>query len=411
MSRLPRIKKNIKVFKNNFNCIVINPILSFRNKNLIKSNIIEVIDLAKSINLSVKNCKNIRIRKIVPSTFFGKGQIGNIKIKLKKNFSELLVINYQISPTQQRNLEISLNCKVLDRTALILEIFGKRAVTKQGKLQVEMASLMYQKTRLVRSWTHLERQRGGHGFMGGPGERQIESDKRQINKRIYKLKIELKKIESNKNIQRRFRNKSLNPFVSLVGYTNAGKSTLFNFLVNESVFVKDQLFATLDTTMRKWRLSNNNFAILSDTVGFISNLPTELIESFKTTLDEINFSDYILNVIDISNPDWEKQKKIVENILVSILKDNYDENKIIEIWNKVDLLDKDELIYFNNAANRKENIILFSSKIKTGRKNLINLINKKLINNKKFYLFNFSGSTNGKKIKSLSSPVKGVIFL
>ena len=401
MSRLPRIKKNIKVFKNNFNCIVINPILSFHNKNLVKSNIIEVIDLAKSINLSVKNCENIRIRKIVPSTFFGKGQIGNIKIKLKENFSELLVINYQISPTQQRNLEISLNCKVLDRTALILEIFGKRAVTKQGKLQVEMASLMYQKTRLVRSWTHLERQRGGHGFMGGPGERQIESDKRQINKRIYKLKIELKKIESNKNIQRRFRNKSLNPFVSLVGYTNAGKSTLFNFLVNESVFVKDQLFATLDTTMRKWRLSNNNFAILSDTVGFISNLPTELIESFKTTLDEINFSDYILNVIDISNPDWEKQKRIVENILVSILKDNYDENKIIEIWNKVDLLDKDELIYFNNAANRKENIILFSSKIKTGRKNLINLINKKLINNKKFYLFNFSGSTNGKKIKSL----------
>ena len=208
-----------------------------------------------------------------------------------------------------RNLEKYYKLKVIDRTQLILEIFGERAVTKHGKLQVELAALFYQKSRLIRSWTHLERQRGGYGFMGGPGERQIESDKRQINKRISKIKKELKKIECNKLIQRRNRNNS-NPFISLVGYTNAGKSTFFNCLTKENVFVKDQLFATLDTIMRKCSISNNNHVILSDTVGFIKNLPTELVISFKTTLDEIQFSDYLLHVIDISNPEWEIQKKI-----------------------------------------------------------------------------------------------------
>ena len=313
------------------------------------------------------------------------------------------MINHQITPVQQRNLELSLNCKILDRTGLILEIFGKRAITQHGKLQVELASLSYQKSRLIRSWTHLERQRGGYGFMGGPGERQIESDKRQISKRIIKIKNELKKIESNKAIQRRNRTKNLKPFISLVGYTNAGKSTIFNYLTNEKVFAKNQLFATLDTTMRKCVIpeNNNNHIILSDTVGFIINLPTELVISFKTTLDEIKFSDYILHVIDISNSEWEEQKKTVENILLTILGKKYDEKKILEIWNKTDLLNKVNLNHFKNTSKRRNNIVLFSSKLKIGKKELLELINKKLKKNKKFLFFNFSSSTNSEEIKTL----------
>ena len=338
---------NSNIFNNiNQNCVIINPIQTFEKKIITKYDEEEITNLALNINLIVKHQQNIRIRKPTPSYFFGKGQVSNFKIFLNKYSSKLLLINCQISPVQQRNLELFLNCKILDRTGLILEIFGERAVTKHGKLQVELAALFYQKSRLVRSWTHLERQRGGYGFMGGPGERQIESDKRQINKRISKIKKELKKIESNKLIQRRNRNKNLNPFISLVGYTNAGKSTFFNYLTKENVFVKNQLFATLDTTMRKCSISNNNHVILSDTVGFITNLPTELVISFKTTLDEIHFSDYLLHIIDISNPEWEKQKKTVEAILATILGDKYDQRKIIEIWNKSDLLNKEDLRYF-----------------------------------------------------------------
>ena len=237
--------------------------------------------------------------------------------------------------------------------------------------------------------------------MGGPGERQIESDKRQINKRISKIKNELKKIESNKLIQRRNRNKSSKPFISFVGYTNAGKSSLFNYLTKENVFVKNQLFATLDTTMRKCSISNNNHIILSDTIGFITNLPTELVISFKTTLDEIHFSDYLLHIIDISNPEWEKQKKTVEKILSTILGNKYDQKKIIEIWNKSDLLNKEDLVYFNNLAKRKYNTILFSSKLKEGKDNFIKLINKKIKKNKKFILFNLTSPAYSKKIKTL----------
>jgi GTP-binding protein HflX len=385
----------------NQNCVIINPIQTFQKKKITRYDEQEITNLALSINLIVKHQQNIRIRKPTPSYFFGKGQISNFKIFLNKYSSKLLLINCQISPVQQRNLELFLNCKILDRTGLILEIFGERAVTKHGKIQVELAALFYQKSRLVRSWTHLERQRGGYGFMGGPGERQIESDKRQINKRISKIKKELKKIESNKLIQRRNRNKNLNPFISLVGYTNAGKSTFFNYLTKENVFVKNQLFATLDTTMRKCSISNNNHVILSDTVGFITNLPTELVISFKTTLDEIHFSDYLLHIIDISNPEWEKQKKTVEAILATILGDKYDQRKIIEIWNKSDLLNKEDLRYFKNFSDRNNGAILFSSKFRNGKEDLLKLINNKLKKNKKFLFFNFTSSTYSKKIKTL----------
>ena len=401
MNKIPHLVKVNKLNVEYQHCIIINPVQKYLKKIITKYDEQEISNLAKNINLIVKYQQNIKIRKPTPSHFFGKGQISNFKIFLNKYSSKLLLINCQISPVQQRNLELSLNCKILDRTGLILEIFGKRAVTKHGQLQVELASLSYQKSRLVRSWTHLERQRGGYGFMGGPGERQIESDKRQLNKRISKIKIELKKIESNKLIQRRNRNKNLNLFISLVGYTNAGKSTLFNYLTKENVFVKDQLFATLDTTMRKCFISNNKHIILSDTVGFITNLPTELIISFKTTLDEIHFSDYLLHIIDISNPEWEKQKNTVEQILSTILGNKYDQRKIIEIWNKSDLLNKEDLVYFNNLARRKDNAILFSSKLKEGKDNFIKLINKKIKKNKKFFLFDFTRSANRKEIESL----------
>ena len=401
MNKVPHLNKISKDNNLNQNCIIINPIQVFERKKNTKYNEEEISNLAQNINLIVKYQKNIIIRKITPALFFGKGQVQNFKIYLKEYSSNLLLINSQISPIQQRNLELSLHCKVLDRTGLILEIFGERAVTKHGKLQVDLATLSYQKSRLVRSWTHLERQRGGYGFMGGPGERQIESDKRQINKRISKIKNELKKIESNKLIQRRNRNKSLKPFISLVGYTNAGKSSIFNYLTKENVYAKNQLFATLDTTMRKCSLSYKNHIILSDTVGFITNLPTELVVSFKTTLDEIHFSDYLLHVIDISNPEWETQKKTVEKILATILGDKFDQNKIIEIWNKSDLLNKENLIYFTNVSKRNKNIILFSSKLKEGKEGLLNIISRKLKKNKKFFLFNFSIPTHSKKIKTL----------
>ena len=386
MDRIVKFKKKITEnnLNENFNCIVINPETNFylSSEKVVKK-VSEIYNLAKSINLKIKEIKTIKIRRIMPSFLFGKGQVENIKILLNRQFSKLLIVNSEVSPIQQRNLEKKLNCKILDRTALILEIFGERAITKQGRIQVELAALLYQKTRLVRSWTHLERQRGGAGFMGGPGETQIESDKRQINNKIFKLKKELKKIELNRSEQRKQRDKSSIPVISLVGYTNVGKSALFNYLAKENIFVKNQLFATLDTTMRKVNLISELYIILSDTVGFISDLPTQLITSFKTTLEEINFSNYIIHVIDISNPDWESQKKIVLNTLKDILKDNYNDEKIIEVWNKCDLLNEEKKNYYKNLIKRKKDTVLISSKNRIGKRELLKIILKKIKKNKK----------------------------
>ena len=386
MDKIVKFKKKITEnnLNENLNCIVINPETNFylSSEKVVKK-VSEIYNLAKSINLKIKEIKTIKIRRIIPSFLFGKGQVENIKILLNRQFSKLLIVNSEVSPIQQRNLEKKLNCKILDRTALILEIFGERAITKQGRIQVELAALLYQKTRLVRSWTHLERQRGGAGFMGGPGETQIESDKRQINNKIFKLKKELKKIELNRSEQRKQRNKSSIPVISLVGYTNVGKSALFNYLAKENIFVKNQLFATLDTTMRKVNLISELYIILSDTVGFISDLPTQLITSFKTTLEEINFSNYIIHVIDISNPDWESQKKIVLNTLKDILKDNYNDEKIIEVWNKCDLLNEEKKNYYKNLIKRKKYAVLISSKNRIGKRELLKIILKKIKKNKK----------------------------
>ena len=404
MDKVFKIKN--KIIENNLtenlNCIIVHPEINFHlsSSEKVLKKVNEIYNLAKGINLKIKDIKTIKIRKIIPSHLFGKGQVENIKVLLNRKFSKILIINSEVLPIQQRNLEKKLNCKILDRTALIIEIFGKRAKTKEGKIQVELAALLYQKTRLVRSWTHLERQRGGAGFMGGPGEKQIESDKRQIDKKIIKLKKELKKIELNRNVQRKQRNKSSIPIISLIGYTNAGKSTLFNYLAKENVFVKNQLFATLDTTMRKVSLFNKLYFILSDTIGFISNLPTQLIVSFQTTLEEINFSDYILHVIDISNSDWENQREIVINTLKNILKENYNEKKIIEVWNKTDLLNEENNNYYKNIISRKKNAVLVSSKKCTGKNELLKIILKKIINIKKKSP-NFTSPAHSKKIKAL----------
>lgn len=248
-----------------------------------------------------------------------------------------------LSPVQQRNLEKALNLKVIDRTAVILEIFGRRAQTKEGKLQVELAHLTYQRGRLVRSWTHLERQRGGGGFLGGPGEKQIELDRRHLDTRILKIKKELEKVRLTRSIQRSARVKVPYPVAALVGYTNAGKSTLFNYITKAEVFAKDMLFATLDPTMRKIELEQGTEIILSDTVGFISNLPHELVMSFRATLEEVLEADVILHVIDVSNPNYKEQREDVLAVLheLGLQKIEFEKN-YIEVYNKVDLLPDEE---------------------------------------------------------------------
>ena len=285
----------------------------------------------------------------------------------------MVFLNVNLTPIQQRNLENELNAKVIDRTGLILEIFGSRANSNEGKLSVELASLQFQKSRLVRSWTHLERQRGGAGFMGGPGEKQIESDKRQLTEKINRLKKKIKKIISIRDIQRYRRKKNKLPVIALVGYTNSGKSTLFNKLTKSNVLSKDMLFASLDSTIRKSFFKNINLLFV-DTVGFISDLPTTLVDSFKSTLDEIIYSDLILHIRDISNDYYLEQKKEVLKILQEIGIDNHEE-KIIDVINKVDLINNTNKLH--NLVDEKT--ILISALEGIGIDNLKNKIYQKIL--------------------------------
>ena len=304
----------------------------------------EAVGLAASIGLTIVHTAIYPLREKRPSTLLGEGQVAACKQAIAANGATVTVVDAALSPVQQRNLERAWGCKVIDRTGLILEIFGERARTREGALQVELAHLEYQRTRLVRSWTHLERQRGGFGFLGGPGESQIEIDRRLISERIVRLKKELEQVRRTRGLHRRARERVPYPVIALVGYTNAGKSTLFNALTGAGVYAQDQLFATLDPTMRAIRLPSGRTAILSDTVGFISDLPTQLVEAFRATLEEVAAADIILHVRDVAHPDTAAQRMDVLRVLHEMAEGPHPtldpgwERRVVEVLNKADLL-------------------------------------------------------------------------
>ena len=344
-----------------------------------ESRLAEIEGLALAIKLNICHKEIVRLREVKPAMFFSRGFTDRIKPIICDNEIELMVVDGRLSPIQQRNLERELKIKVIDRTALILEIFGERAQTKEGALQVELAHLTYQRSRLVRSWTHLERQRGGAGFLGGPGETQIELDRRIIDDKIIRIKKDLEKVKKTRDIQRGARRKVPYPVVALVGYTNAGKSTLFNYLTDSAVMAADMLFATLDPTMRKVSLPSGTEVILSDTVGFISDLPHELIMAFRATLEEVLNADIILHVRDIANPDTKSQKEDVLNVLESLgLKEiKYAEN-YIEVLNKADLLSEEDYISWQNKTANSASKVLVSALTGQGKEKLLELIEQKL---------------------------------
>lgn len=304
----------------------------------------EAVGLTAAISLDVVFVEALTLQSPRPATLLGVGKVDELAQRIADEHVELVVVDHDLTPIQQRNLERALKAKVLDRTGLILEIFGRRAQTREGTLQVDLAHLTYQKSRLVRSWTHLERQRGGKGFLGGPGETQIESDRRVIQDKITRLKAQLKDVRRTRTLHRARRQDVPAPTVALVGYTNAGKSTLFNRIVDETVMAKDLLFATLDPTLRKVELPKGTQVILSDTVGFISNLPTSLIAAFRATLEEVLEADLIVHVRDIANPETDSQRADVLDVLAQlgvVDRDGVSDRTIIEAWNKIDLLDQE----------------------------------------------------------------------
>lgn len=339
----------------------------------------EAVGLARAINLDVAYREIVRLREIKPSAYFSRGFVDRVKPLFETEEIELMIVDASLTPIQQRNLEKALKIKVIDRTALILEIFGERAKTKEGKLQVELAHLTYQRSRLVRSWTHLERQRGGAGFLGGPGETQIELDRRIIDDKIVRIRKELEKVKKTRELQRSARKRIPYPVVALVGYTNAGKSTLFNYLSSAGVFAENLLFATLDPTMRRIRLPGGREVILSDTVGFISDLPHELIMSFRATLEEVLEADVIVHVRDIANENSLAQKKDVLNVLKSLgLKNIENESGYIEVLNKIDLLDEARRRYLEENAARNANVVPLSAVSGEGTERFLRLVEDKL---------------------------------
>ncbi|MBF0093169.1 MAG: GTPase HflX [Alphaproteobacteria bacterium] len=334
----------------------------------------EAVGLAAAIDLEIVQAEVVSVSRVRPATFVGPGAVQDVAALVTGTEAGLVVVDCQLSPIQQRNLERAWSCKVIDRTALILEIFGERARTREGSLQVELAHLSYQRSRLVRSWTHLERQRGGFGFMGGPGETQIEVDRRLIGDRIAKLKRELDEVKRTRDLHRQARRRVPYPVAALVGYTNAGKSTLFNHLTKAHVVARDQLFATLDPTMRGLELPSGRKVILSDTVGFVSDLPHELVAAFRATLEEVLAADIVVHVRDMSHPDHEAQKADVESVLAELGLARVG----IEALNKIDLLSdarREELL---NAAPRDPDRIPLSAATGEGTEHLLFLIDQRL---------------------------------
>ncbi|MBO9629758.1 GTPase HflX [Shinella sp. WSJ-2] len=366
--------------------VVIAPVLKARTKpdptvvtRSDEARLEEAVGLARAIDLTIVASMLVPVSQPKPGTLLGTGKIEEIKAALDEHDAGLVIVDHPLTPVQQRNLEKEWNAKVIDRTGLILEIFGRRASTKEGTLQVELAHLNYQRGRLVRSWTHLERQRGGAGFMGGPGETQIEADRRLLQDKIVKLERELEQVRRTRQLHRSKRKKVPHPIVALVGYTNAGKSTLFNRITGAGVLAEDMLFATLDPTLRRMKLPQGRTVILSDTVGFISDLPTHLVAAFRATLEEVLEADLVLHVRDMSDPDNGAQSSDVLRILGELGIDEKDgAERILEVWNKIDRLEPEARDALVQKAETQPNVVAVSAISGEGVDALLSEINQRL---------------------------------
>ena len=365
-------------------CLVLHPVLKVApseerdGARSPEARLDEAMGLAAAINLRVMHADVVRVGRWRPATLIGSGAVENYATIIAGKEIAVAVIDAAVSPVQQRNLERAWKCKVIDRTGLILEIFGARARTHEGSLQVELAALSYQRSRLVRSWTHLERQRGGFGFLGGPGESQLEIDRRLIGERIAKLKRELEDVKRTRSLHRGARRRVPYPVVALVGYTNAGKSTLFNRLTRAEVVAQNTLFATLDPTMRRLPLPSGRQAILSDTVGFVSDLPTHLVAAFRATLEEVTEADLIIHVRDVHHPDSEAQRSDVHTVLVDLGLGDAVEQGMVEVLNKIDLIDSERRAVLQNQAQRNRDVVPISAVTGEGCDGLMDVLDHRL---------------------------------
>ncbi len=365
-------------------CLVLHPVLKVApseerdGARSPEARLDEAMGLAAAINLRVMHADVVRVGRWRPATLIGSGAVENYATIIAGKEIAVAVIDAAVSPVQQRNLERAWKCKVIDRTGLILEIFGARARTHEGSLQVELAALSYQRSRLVRSWTHLERQRGGFGFLGGPGESQLEIDRRLIGERIAKLKRELEDVKRTRSLHRGARRRVPYPVVALVGYTNAGKSTLFNRLTRAEVVAQNTLFATLDPTMRRLPLPSGRQAILSDTVGFVSDLPTHLVAAFRATLEEVTEADLIIHVRDVHHPDSEAQRSDVHTVLVDLGLGDAVEHGMVEVLNKIDLIDSERRAVLQNQAQRNRDVVPISAVTGEGCDGLMDVLDHRL---------------------------------
>jgi GTP-binding protein HflX len=365
-------------------CLVIHPVLRLAPSARVdgarspEARLAEAMGLARAIKLDIAHADVVKVSRWRPSTLIGSGAVEGFTAIVQEKEIAVVVIDATVTPVQQRNLERGLNCKVIDRTGLILEIFGARARTREGQLQVELAALTYQRSRLVRSWTHLERQRGGFGFLGGPGESQLEIDRRLIGDRIAKLKRELEDVKRTRALHRGARKRVPYPVVALVGYTNAGKSTLFNRLTRATVVAEDQLFATLDPTMRRLPLPSGRQAILSDTVGFVSDLPTHLVAAFRATLEEVTEADLVVHVRDVHHPDSPAQRDDVHSVLGDLGLDEVVQHGMVEALNKLDLLDPEARVVLQNQALRNHDVVPISAATGEGCDRLLALLDLRL---------------------------------